>query len=245
MLWKYAQQREDAAEHAMRIHYLQHVSFEGPAAIVSLAKAAGHSVSGSRPDLGEALPDPADFDLLVIMGGPMSANDDGQHPWLTPEKKLIARAMEQGLALLGVCLGAQMMAAALGAPIYRASEKEIGWFPVQRVSQEGLGSLFPPSFTPLHWHGDTFDLPRGAVRLASTGCVPNQAVQFGPRALGLQFHLEATGQSVQELVANAAGDIEPGKPFQQAPDTILAGAPQADARLHPILSQILASLLGG
>lgn len=243
MLWKYEQPGEGAGGEVLRIHYLQHVPFEGPAAIVPLAKMAGHSIRGSRPDLGEPLPDPADFDLLVILGGPMSVNDEDKYPWLVAEKELIVRMMEQGQALLGVCLGAQMIAAALGARIHRAAEKEIGWFPVQRVSEEGLGSLLPLSFTPLHWHGDTFDLPSGAVRLASTDCVPNQAVQFGPRALGLQFHLEATVESVQDLVANAAGEIEPGRPFQQAPETILAGASQAGERLHPILSRAIEKLL--
>lgn len=223
----------------MRIHYLQHAPFEGPAAIASLAESAGHTVSSSRLDCGEALPDIDCFDLLVVLGGPMSVNDERLYPWIAAEKRLIQKAMKERRSLLGVCLGAQMIASAVGARVYRATEKEIGWFPVKRSTTQGLGSLFPPSFTPLHWHGDTFDLPSGAVLLAETDCVPDQAFQLGPNVVGLQFHLEVTGESVGALVSNAAGEIEPDKQFQQPPESILAQTPQASASLHPILARLL------
>lgn len=131
-----------------------------------------------------------------------------------------------------------MIAAAMGARVYPGPQKEIGWFPVRRVTAAGAGALFPQIFTPLHWHGETFDLPDSAVRLAETAAVPNQAFQLGP-AIGLQFHLEATPESVQQLVDNAAHDIEAGKPFQQPPKEILAQTPQASSAAQIILYDLL------
>jgi GMP synthase-like glutamine amidotransferase len=223
----------------MRVHYLQHVSFEAPAAIEDWARQAGHAIAGSRLYLGEALPDPNAFDLLVVMGGPMSVNDEPEHPWLVAEKQLVRRAIELDRPVFGVCLGAQMIASALGASVYRAAQKEIGWFPVRRVTGQGTGALLPETFTPLHWHGETFDLPAGAIRLAETDAVPNQAFQLGSNVIGLQFHIEATLPSIQALVENAAHEIQVGVPFQQAPEAILAQTPQASTAVHPILWGLL------
>jgi GMP synthase-like glutamine amidotransferase len=222
----------------MRIHVLQHVAFEGPAAIEDWARRSGHVITRSRLDKAEPLPALTDFDLLVVMGGPMSVNDEHLHPWLKEEKALIRGAIASGRAVLGVCLGAQMIAAAMGARVYRGTEREIGWFPVRRVTATGAGALFPETFTPLHWHGETFDLPAQAVRLAETDAVPNQAFQLGS-AIGLQFHLEATPASVQQLVDNAAHDIESGKPFQQPPSELLAQTPQASSAAQVILYNLL------
>lgn len=223
----------------MRIHYLQHVDFEGPAAVADWAAQSGHTITGSHLYRDEAFPALDAFDLLVILGGPMSVNDEHEHGWLREEKQLVRQAIESNRAVLGICLGAQMIASALGARIYRAQEKEIGWFPVQRVTTEGTGALFPAHFTPLHWHGETFDLPRGAVRLAETNAVPNQAFQIGDRAIGLQFHIEATPRSVQTLVENAAQDIQQGKPFQQPAQQILEQTPDSSAAVHPLLWRLL------
>lgn len=222
----------------MRIHVLQHVEFEGPAAIEDWACQFGYSVSCSRLDKGEALPDLAAFDLLVVMGGPMSVNDEDRHPWLKEEKALVRKSIESGRAILGVCLGAQMIASAMGARVYRGREKEIGWFPVRRVTASGAGALFPEMFTPLHWHGETFDLPNGAVRLAETDAVPNQAFELGS-AIGLQFHLEATAESVQKMMDNAGEEIESGKPFQQPAQEILARTTQASVNAQGILYRLL------
>lgn len=223
----------------MRIHYLQHVAFEPPAAIEDWAQEAGHCMTGSHLYRGDALPQVAAFDLLIIMGGPMSVNDEQEHPWLAPEKELVRKAIEHRRSVLGICLGAQMIASALGASVYRAPQKEIGWFPVRRVTDQGFGARLPERFTPLHWHGETFDLPTGAVQLVATDAVPNQAFQLGDNVLGLQFHLEATPRSVAQLVEHAAHEIQEGQPFQQAPLQILTQTLEASAIVRPILWRLL------
>ena len=224
----------------MRISYLQHVPFEGPARIAAWAKQGGHVLTPNRLDLGQPVPEVAEFDLLVILGGPMSANDDGRYPWLAPEKQLISDATARGKPILGVCLGAQLIAASLGARVH-PGEKEIGWFPVQRTgpsSDAGAFSRFPDSFVPLHWHGETFDLPPGAERIAETKACRNQAFQVDDRVVGLQFHLEATIDSVRALAENAASDIT-GGPFQQTPEQIHAEAGARSEATWPLLVQVL------
>lgn len=227
----------------MRIHVLQHVAFEGPAAIGEWARRRGHIVRRSRLDAGESLPDVAAFDFLVVMGGPMSVNDEQDCPWLKEEKALVRRTTEAGRPVLGVCLGAQMIASAMGSRVYRGREKEIGWFPVRRVTDSGMGAVFPAEFTPLHWHGETFDLPAGAVRLAETDAVPNQAFQLGS-AVGLQFHLEATRESVKEMVENAGHEIECGRPFQQSAENLLAQTARASVDAQAVLFRLLDHLTG-
>ncbi len=239
----YLQGAASSVTSAMRIHYLQHVTFEGPAAIEDWAREAGHDLTGTHLYCDVVLPDPAAFDLLVVLGGPMSVNDEQGHLWLREEKRLVRRVIESGRAVLGICLGAQMIASAMGARVYKTSQKEIGWFPVRRVTTEGAGALLPETFIPLHWHGETFDLPVGATRLAETDMIPNQAFQLG-HSIGLQFHIEATPQSVSVLVENAAHEIQEGKPFQQEPQAIVAQARRASVVVRPVLRKLLNYLTG-
>src|SRR5262245_17290143 len=149
----------------MRVRVLQHVAFEGPAALAPALRAAGHDVAHTRLDLGEPLPALADFDWLVVMGGPMSVHDEREHAWLAPEKRLVRAAVEGGRRVLGVCLGAQLIAAALGAAVTRNREREIGWFPVARApgaEASPFARALPSRFPAFHWHGETFALPPGA-----------------------------------------------------------------------------------
>ena len=225
----------------MRMAVLQHVPFEGPAAIADWAAAHGADLTISHLYRGDPLPAMADFDMLAAMGGPMSVNDETQYAWLTPEIALVRDAIGAGKIVLGVCLGAQIIAKALGAKVYVAQRKEIGWFEVKRT--EAAHPIFdglPAAFTVFHWHGETFDLPAGAVRLAETASTPNQAFAIGSRVLGLQFHMEATPASVAGLVQNAADEIGAG-PFEQSPDAILAGI-SACAALEPLLGRVLGNL---
>lgn len=226
----------------MRIHYLQHVPFEGPAAIVDWATRRGHGLTGTHLYRGDTFFDLDTCDGLVVMGGPMSVNDGERYPWIETETRLIAGAIERNMPILGVCLGAQLIAKALGARVYPAPEKEIGWFPVRRVDPAESGAFAggPATFTPFHWHGETFDLPRGARRLAETEVCPNQAFQFGRRVIGLQFHIEATPESVAALIEGAAHEITGGR-FQQTPAEILDSADRS-AKVRPILFDILDQL---
>jgi GMP synthase-like glutamine amidotransferase len=229
---------------ALRVHCIQHVSFEGPAAIRDWALDAGCAWTATDISRGDRLPeDESGFDLLVVMGGPMSVNDEDIHPWLRDEKRLVRRAIESGKAVLGVCLGAQLIASAMGERVYPGPEKEIGWWPVRRVTSEGVGDVLPESFVPLHWHGETFDLPEGAVRLIETEVVPNQAFQLGRRVIGLQFHIEATPQSVQAIV-DVEGDGIGDTRFQQPAAAILDQATARIAETRPVLNALLSYLTG-
>jgi GMP synthase-like glutamine amidotransferase len=190
---------------------------------------------------GEALPELSAFDMLAVMGGPMSVNDEVQYSWLSPELVLLREAIGAAKAVLGVCLGAQMIAKALGAKVYPAQQKEIGWFPIKRTgAQHALFDGIPVSFTALHWHGETFDLPAGAIRLAKTAVVPNQAFAARPRVLGLQFHMEATPASVGDLLNHAGDEIGNG-PFEQTLDAIRAGTGHCES-LRPLLFRMLDNL---
>ena len=227
----------------MRMAVLQHVEFEGPAAVADWAAARGFPLRVFHLYRDTTLPSLSDFDMLTVMGGPMSANDDARLGWLGPEITLVREAMAADKTVLGICLGAQIMAKALGARVYPGGTKEIGWFPVQRTA--GSHPLFdglPDSFTPIHWHGETFDLPREAQLLAKSKITENQAFAVGQHVLGLQFHMEATEQSVRALLKGAAHEIGSGV-FEQRPDTIVAGLNQC-TNLRPLLDTVLGRLTG-
>ncbi len=226
----------------MRMAVLQHVPFEGPAAIGDWASARGVAASVAHLYRGDPLPALDSFDTLAAMGGPMSANDEAVYDWLAPEIAFVREAIAGGKIVLGVCLGAQIIAKALGGRVYKGREKEIGWFPVERAGEHPFFERLPAKFVAFHWHGETFSLPGGAVRLASTPSTDNQAFAIGATVLGLQFHLEATKESVDALIEHAASDIE-GGPFQQRPDEIRAGAGHC-AEMRPHLFRLLDTLAG-
>lgn len=161
----------------MRAHILQHVSFEDSGSMgLWLAKSQAE-ISYTRFFEDQVLPQVRDLDLVIAMGGPMSVKDELALPWLRAEKDFIRQAVRSGVSVLGVCFGAQLIASALGARVYRNSQKEIGWFPIERTVHATDVFCFPKKCTVFHWHGETFDLPEGAVQLArSQGC-SNQAFQ--------------------------------------------------------------------
>jgi GMP synthase-like glutamine amidotransferase len=151
-------------------------------------------------DENEPLPDWREFDAVLAMGGPMGADDDDQHPWLTAEKELVRDVVEAGRPLLGVCLGVQLLASALGAPVHTMDSPELGLLPVELTPEGREHPLFEgveDPFPSLQWHGDTFDLPDGAIALASSP-VATQAFQAGERGFGIQFHLEVTPEMARE-----------------------------------------------
>ena len=221
---------------------LQHVEFEGPAAVAYWAAGRGVSVRLFHLHRGAALPSLDDFDMLTILGGPMSANDEARLSWLGSEIALVHEAIASDKTVFGICLGAQIIAKALGARVYPGSAKEIGWFPVERTGSHPFFEGLPESFTAFHWHGETFDLPREATLLASSEITKAQAFAVGQRVLGLQFNIEATEQSVRALVRAAGHEIGCGA-FEQQPGTILTNLGQC-ASLHPLLETVLDHLTG-
>lgn len=152
--------------------------------------------------------DPFAADLLVVLGGPIGAYEEREYPFLAAEVALLERRMAQNLPTLGICLGCQLMARALGARVYAGPREEIGWAPL-RLTDEGRASCLGHlgDAPVLHWHGDTFDLPAGAIRLASTDVCDNQAFSLGPAILGLQFHIEATGAGLEDWFIGHASEI--------------------------------------
>ena len=177
----------------MEILVLQHISCEPPAAYGDALEARGHILHPVEVDEGGPLPDWREFGAIFAMGGPMGAYEDDAYPWLIEEKRLIGDAVRAGLPYFGACLGVQLLAAALGARVYPGSAPEVGILDVH-LTEDGkkdpVASILPERFPTLQWHGDTFDLPAGAVSLFSSPQYPNQGFRFGAVAYGIQFHLE-------------------------------------------------------
>ena len=228
----------------MRAHILQHVSFESPGSILTSLQDRGVEVACTRLYAREPLPTSADLDLLIVMGGPMSANDEAAHPWLAGEKALIAEAVASNRGVLGICLGAQLVASALGRRVYRNPEPEIGWFPVKTaVPRADARGLPPGGWTVFHWHGETFDLPASAVLLASSsGCI-NQAFAIGRRVIGLQFHLEVRPDDVARMIEHGRYELVAG-PYLQAEQEILAEPAATYAARNRAMASVLDGLIG-
>ena len=184
----------------MKALVLQHIACEPPGVFEDVLRERGVELDRVELDEGEQLPDWREFEAIVVMGGPMSANDEADLPWLRDEKRLIADAVRAGKPLWGVCLGVQLLAAALGARVYPGPEPELGLLPVALTDEGRDDPVFaglPAELNTLQWHGDTFDLPEGATRLASSPAYENQAFRF-ERAYGVQFHLEVSAAMARE-----------------------------------------------
>jgi len=172
---------------------------------------------------GEAAPtSPDGFDWLIVMGGGMNVYQHRDHPWLRPEKDLIRAAIAAGKRVLGICLGAQLIADVLGGKVWQNDEREIGWFPVRAVPSGAASPFaFPPETAVFHWHGDTFSLPTGSTWLAESAGCAHQAFAVGSRVLGLQFHLEMTPTDIIRLDQACTDSRTPGR-YVQSADQIMA-----------------------
>ncbi|WP_417067187.1 type 1 glutamine amidotransferase [Niveibacterium terrae] len=223
----------------MRVHVLQHVPFEALGSIDAWLAARDARVSWTRIYESAALPALAEFDLLIVLGGPMSVHDGELHPWLADEEALIGEAVRAGKAVLGICLGAQLIASSLGAAVHRGTHKEIGFFAIEAVaSTDAKAFRFPDSVEVFHWHGETFALPDGAVLLAKSTACAHQAFQFGPRAIALQFHLETTAASAALMLEHCADELIPG-PFIQSAEAIRARPAARYAQINALMGEVL------
>jgi GMP synthase-like glutamine amidotransferase len=201
----------------LRIHYFQHVSFEGLGSIEDWIELNGHSLTSTKFFESTDLPSVEDIDWLIVMGGPMSIYDEEKYPWLRIEKQFIKKAVESGKTVLGICLGSQLISDALGAKVYQNKEKEIGWFNIELTSAAMDGKLLFDMgniMKVFHWHGDTFDLPSDAIHLArSEGC-RNQAFVYYDKVVALQFHLETGWELLLQMIKNGKNELNSGKYIQ-------------------------------
>ena len=228
----------------MNVQVLQHVPFEGIGSIEAWLAERGAVVRTTRFYQSQELPDLRSVDLVIAMGGPMSVNDQHEHPWLKQEKAFIKEAVGRGVAVMGVCLGAQMIASALGARVYANAHREIGWFPVQSVSSDPKAFRFPRRASVFHWHGETFDLPTGAVHLAKSAGCKHQAFQIGSNVIGLQFHLEATPESVDQIIQHCRGELVAGT-YVQTEQALRAVPDAAYGEINRLMAEILAYMTRG
>lgn len=184
----------------MKVHWLQHAQHEQLGCIAPWLQRRGHRLTCTRLYEGDALPDPRSLDWLLVLGGPMNVYEDRRYPWLKPEKQFINDAIVNNVPVLGICLGAQLIADVLGAKVRRNVHSEIGFFDVIKTAEGGNYAPMhemPQRFKAFHWHGDTYDIPAGAKQLHKSDACVNQSFSWGPRVLALQFHLEVTRKDAE------------------------------------------------
>lgn len=208
----------------LTLQVIQHVPFEGPANIANWAKENHHTLQYTRMYKGESFPDMNSYDILVVMGGPMGVYSTEKYPWVDTELEYIKSVIDANKPVLGICLGAQFIAKALGAAIYKSPKKEIGWFTLYFDSTlpGDLKKILPETLETFHWHGDTFDIPHGAIKLAHSSAVPNQGFVYNSKVIALQFHLEMNESSISAMLKNCADDITED-PFVQTPAELESG----------------------
>lgn len=223
----------------MSVLVIEHLPVEGTGRLGELLLEAGRVVDTVRVHRGDAVPgSPCDREALVVMGGPMGVYETERYPHLGQEINLIKEAIRERVPVLGICLGSQLLAAALGARVRPGPGKELGWHAVELSPQAADDELFrgvPRAFEPFHWHGDVFDLPTGAVPLARSALTELQAFRFGADAYGFLFHLEATAPQVAAMTTAFAAELEDAKVDGAA---IVGKSRHALKRLEPVTTQV-------
>jgi GMP synthase-like glutamine amidotransferase len=232
---------------APRVRALIHLEHERLGLIRPILERRGIEVEETRLWAGEALPEPGSFDFLIVMGGSMNVDEEDLFPWLAQEKALIRRSIEEGVRVLGICLGAQLIAAALGAKVAPMGYKEIGWFPLRTVL--GRHWLFPSldageTLGVAHWHGDAFELPRNCERLFASEACAEQGFALKDRpVVGLQFHLELDESTLKTYIAEGASELAERGRWIQDPDTMIADRAAQGAKAERVLHGLLDALL--
>ncbi len=224
----------------MKLHVLQHVDFEGPGRIAAWAFDRGHSLTITGFYQGDSLPAVEAIDGLVIMGGPMNIYESDLYPWLVAEKQFIAQFLQTGRPVLGVCLGAQLLADVLGGKVFAHRLREIGWAPVE-FTADALAKFpfLPPSLPVLHWHGDTYTLPPGARRIAQNEWCMEQAFLWKENVLAFQFHLEAAATECDQFLNFSGSDLAKPGPRVQTANEIIEGTRAHSGATGALLYTIL------
>ena len=207
----------------MHLHYFQHDYFEDLGFIGEWASQNGFTTSATRFDINPQLPNHESYDWLVVMGGKMSVNDSDKYPWLIEEIAFIKQAIEFGKVVIGICLGSQLLARALGSDVFRNKVPEMGFLPVQfneNARMDKVFQHFPESLTVLHVHFDTFNLPAGAINMAKSDATQCQAFRKGETVFAFQFHFEVTPENVKDFISEVSPEIVDG-PFSQTPTEML------------------------
>jgi GMP synthase (glutamine-hydrolysing) len=228
----------------VRIHSLQHVPFEDLGSMQQDIQKYGAHLTTTHWYRGDTPPAVNDFDVLIVMGGPMGVYDEAQYPWLAEEKILIASAIAANKKIIGFCLGAQLIACALGAPVTRNAHREIGWFPLQitaTASEHPIAKILANCNAVFHWHGDTFALPANAQLIASSLACAHQAYIINEQIYAFQFHLETTETSARALVENCAEDLD-NSAYVQTAEEIFQDK-ERFAAINRAMSSVLAQIL--
>lgn len=224
----------------MRIHHLQHAPFESLNSIEPVLKKKGHQSSSTHLYHNQSLPSVNDIDWLIVMGGPMGIYQEENYPWLNAEKRFINEAIHSGKIILGICLGAQLIADVLGAKVYKNKHREIGWFNINRAKEAEktiLSTAIPEQIEVFHWHGDTFDIPQGANALAESEACKNQGFIMDDRIIAFQFHLETTLQSATALIENCRDELD-GSQYVQSEQEMLSNI-QGFSNINQIMFSVL------
>jgi GMP synthase-like glutamine amidotransferase len=211
----------------MHIHYFQHDHFEDLGFIGDWAKSNNFSTSATRFDLKPDLPKHEDYDWLVVLGGKMGVNDSIEFPWIKDEIEFIKQSIVKGKIVLGICLGSQLVASALGAKVYKNSEPEMGFWPVKFLPdsrEDSVFKFFPPEIIALHMHFDTFSLPEGAINMANSNITDCQAFRKDDNVFGFQFHFEITPKNSLKFFKETEPELVAGRYSQNSDQMIsLAG----------------------
>ena len=191
----------------MRIHFIQHMPFENPGTIADWAKEKNYSTTYTKIFENTDFPSIDSFDMLVIMGGVMGVYEENTYAWMNAEKSFIKKSIKANKKILGICLGAQFVAEALGANVFPHTKKEIGWFEVEKINQHKLTENLPQTFATFHWHGDTFTLPENAIHLFKTNACEQQGFLYNDRVAGLQFHMEVKEDLLNGMTENERAEL--------------------------------------
>lgn len=229
----------------MRIHTIIHAPFELPGAIETWVIKQGYTLSSTHTYRGELLPDVNEIDFLIIMGGPQSPLQLDKYPYLRDEIAFTKQVIDQEKAVLGICLGAQIIGESLGAKTERSPHKEIGVFPIQLTDEGKSDPIFSRLSTPfdvMHWHNDMPGVPSDSAILAySEGC-PRQIIRYSERVYGLQCHMEMTTELIKGMAEHCSADLSPGKYIQNAEKMLSFDMTKINEKLFFILDQLAASI---